>query len=124
MISLHELDPLFFPLDDDPMIMIKSMNFPTSQSSTFLLHEVCSPPRFSLGKMSSYDLVSLISNFSEDDHSYLLILKQFKDGSHMHVGGLFEVNLSDNLEHPMIIYLGEILTKSKRTLAMSILIKY
>lgn len=70
MILLHEFDPFFHPLDDDPMIVIESMDFPNSLSRAFSLHDVFSPPHVSLEEVSSYDLVS-----SEDDHLYLPILK-------------------------------------------------
>ena len=42
----------------------------------------------------------------------------------MHVGGLLKMNLSDDPEHPKIIYLGDILTKFKHALTTSLLIEY
>jgi len=123
MILLHEVDHFFYPLNDDPMIVIEFVDFSTSSSSVFPSHDIYSLCHLPIGEISYYDLVSLIFDLSKDDHSYIPILKQFGDGSHMHVGVLVGLKLNDNLDHLKIIYLGDILTKSECTVAMSILIK-
>lgn len=94
MVSLYEINPLASSPDDDPFFIFESMDSPTSSSNASSSHSVCSSPHSPLGEVPYFDLVSLIFDLSEDDHSYLPILKYFKDDSHMHVGDLVEVNLS------------------------------
>lgn len=42
----------------------------------------------------------------------------------MHVGGLIDIDINDDLKNPKIIYIDDVLNESERDLAMSILVEY
>lgn len=125
IISLHEIDHFYHPLDNDSLIVVgsKFAYFSMSSVSIFSQHDVFLSPHLYLSEEVLYDLISSIFDLSVDDHSYLPILKQFEVGSHMHVGGLVEIDISDDPKYPKIFYISDILTKSKWEITNSILIE-
>jgi len=125
MVSIHEFDSFYHSLDGDSLIAIgsESINLSLSPSGSFSPHEVYFPSHWYFDKVSLSCFMTSIPNPTEDYYSYLPILKQLEEGSHMHVGGLVEVDISDDLKDPKIIYIGDILNEYEHDLDKSFFIE-
>lgn len=126
MIYIHEVDANYHPLDGDSFIIfgLESIDFSLPSLGFLSPSNLYLPPHLSLGKASLSSLVSSMYDLGEDDHSYLSILKQLEEGSHMHVGYIVEVDINNNLEDPKIVYIDDVLIVSKCDIARSILVEY
>lgn len=64
MISLHEIDPFFHPLDDDLLLIVEFVDSSISLLSAYLSCNVCSLPHSPLSEMPYFDLISSIFDLS------------------------------------------------------------
>ena len=75
MVSFHEIYPFVYPPNDDPLLAIEFVESSTSSSGACISNNIYYLPHSPLSEASYFDFVLSIFDLSEDDHSYLPILK-------------------------------------------------
>lgn len=81
--------------------------FPKSFYLSIILSNESLPMDY-FDKVDASILTSFINSMYIDDVAYLLIFKQLEDGNHMHTKKSIAIDISDDLAHPKIVYLGDV----------------